>query len=65
MGAVMCNLFKIVNIRNFLTTEVCHTAYSHTCNCHLPFGLCKCFHGRTPRKTYRKAAACSECGCKS
>ena len=40
-------------------------SYSCTCNCHLPFGLCKCYYGRTPREAYCKAAVGSESGCKS
>ena len=39
--------------------------YSCTCNCHLWFGLCKCYYGRTPRKVYWKAAVSSEYGYKS
>ena len=33
----MCNLFKIVNIRNFLTTEACHTAVLATVISHLDY----------------------------
>ena len=33
----MCNLFKIVNIRNFLTAEVCHTAVLATVISHLDY----------------------------
>ena len=33
----MCNLFKIVNIRNFLTTEACHTAILATVISHLDY----------------------------
>ena len=33
----MCNLFKIVNIRNFLTSEACHTAMLATVISHLDF----------------------------
>ena len=53
----MYNLFKIANIRNFLTPEACHTAA-------LAMGLCQCHNSRTPRKAYRKATESSEYGCK-
>ena len=33
----MCNLFKIVNIRNFLPTEACHTAVLATVISHLDY----------------------------
>ena len=33
----MCSLFKIVNIRNFLTTEACHTAILATVISHLDY----------------------------
>ena len=52
----MLNLFKIVNIRNFLITKACHTAVVTTVMSH---------HGWTSRKAHCKAAACPEYGCES
>ena len=57
----MCNLFRIVNIRNFLTTEACHTTMLTTVISH--FDYANAIMVGLPEK-HCKAAACSEYGCK-
>ena len=56
------NLFKIANIRNFLTTEACHTAVLAMVISHLDYA--NAIMVGLPEKTYRKATESSEYGCK-